>query len=542
MEQALHILHLEDDPRDAELIEICLRKAGLHCKIVSARDENAFRAGLLEGALDLVLSDFSVSGFDGMAALELTRQYQPEVPFIFLSGTIGEERAVLALKQGATDYVLKDRMGRLPAAIERALREAEEVAKRRRAEDDARTSAERFAHLLAHSPAVLYSMGIEQTAAVPVFVSENVTALLGFGVQDCLAPDWWRDHVHPEDREAAFSLFPTLLSQGAASSEYRLRGRDGKYFWIQDDVLLVRNGSSGPAKAVGSWTDVTERKRAQNELIAASRLAGKAEVATGILHDVRNVLTGINISFSMLRSKAKGLSVDGVQKLSDLVSKQTDLRNFLTEHEQGRKVPEYLEGLAARLSQEQQAITLELDRLTKGIEHIHQLISAQQAYAKVSGNKETVLLQEVIEQSISLNITQTGNSGWKIIKDFAPVPPVLIEKHKLLQILVNLVRNAKQACEQATGLEKVITLGLSRREDWICISVQDNGVGIPAENLQRLFEHGFTTKKDGHGFGLRSAAAAARELGGSLTAQSKGALCGAAFCLKLPAPTPTPAP
>src|SRR5690348_8739638 len=223
MANALEVLHLEDDARDAELVELALRGAGLQCNVVRARTGDEFEAGLRACKLDVILSDFSMPKFGGMAALDLARAQRPDVPFIFLSGTIGEERAVLALKRGAIDYILKDRMGRLPAAIERALSEAREIARRREAEASARTNAERLTHLLAHSPAVLYSLTVQGDTATPLFVSENVVGLLGFTVSECLAAEWWRDHVHPEDRESAFAALGTLLAQGASSIEYRLR-------------------------------------------------------------------------------------------------------------------------------------------------------------------------------------------------------------------------------------------------------------------------------------------------------------------------------
>lgn len=539
MVHALEILHLEDDARDAELVELALRRADFTCNITRVRTAEDFETRLRAESLDVILSDFRMPKLDGMAALDLARQLRPEVPFIFLSGTIGEERAVLALKRGATDYILKDRMGRLPAAIKRALSEAREISKRRQAEENARNSAERFAHLLAHSPAVLYSMVAEGETAQPEFVSENVTRLLGFDVGECLVADWWLDHVHPEDREAASEGRQRLLAQGSSSTEYRLRHKDGRYLWIQDDVLLVQENSAAKAKAVGAWTDVTERKRIQAELLQASRLAGKAEVATGILHDVRNILTSINLSSGLLYSQVKGFSIDGVQKVSALFSEQPDLRDFLTEHEKGKQVPVYLKALAGRLIHERQTMALELDRLMKGVEHIRQIVTAQQAYAKVTGDKEKVRIQDVLEESLTLNMTKGADDRWKIVREFSDVPPVSIERHKLLQILVNLIRNAKEACEQDGKRQKILTLTVSCDGKWISISVRDNGVGITPENLKRLFEHGYTTKREGHGFGLRNAAMTAKELGGALEAESDGANKGAIFILKLPIPSRT---
>jgi signal transduction histidine kinase len=193
----------------------------------------------------------------------------------------------------------------------------------------------------------------------------------------------------------------------------------------------------------------------------ASRLAGKEEIASSILHDVRNVLTSINISFSLLRSKAKALSVDGVEKAARLINDQADLRGFLTEHERGRKLPAYLKALGVRLAEERQSITSELDRLTTAVEHVQRIVSEQQSYAKVSGQKESVAMKDILEESLSLNGVLDPGRGWKVVRKFAAAPVVMVEKHKLLQILVNLIRNAKQACEAEVKDEKTITVSLS---------------------------------------------------------------------------------
>lgn len=534
MERALHILHLDGNSRDSDLIELSLRTAGLVFQIQRVSHEEEFRVSLLETNLDLILSDLTPPRFDGMSALALAREHRPEVPFIFLSGKTDRKPSLAALRRGASDYVLKDRIGRLPGAIKRALREARQGARPSQSEDCARSKADDFTRLLAHCPVVLYSMKPQATGAVPEFISENVTRLLGAEVQDCLRPEWWRDHVHPEDRPSASGILARLLAQERVSAEYRLRHKDGRYLWIRDEVRLVRDDQNSEAKAVGSWTDITEQKQTQAELIEASRLAGKAEIATETLHDVRNVLTTVNLSFGLLQSRTKALSLECVRKLSNLLNEQTDLRSFLTEHEQGKKVPEYLKALAERLEQQQEAITGELNGLSRRIDHLRRLVTVQQAYAKVSGHKERIHLHEVLEESLSLNGITASRPGWTIVREFAPIPPIRGERHKLLQILGNLVRNARQACEQGIRSEKIMTLALSQHANWIRVSVSDNGIGIPPENLERVFEHGFTTKKDGHGFGLRSAAIAARELGCALEAQSEGLHRGASFTLKIP--------
>jgi signal transduction histidine kinase len=162
----------------------------------------------------------------------------------------------------------------------------------------------------------------------------------------------------------------------------------------------------------------------------------------------------------------------------------------------------------------------------------------QQSYAKRCGVTETIAVVELIEDSLRLNAGAFTRHGVTLRREFANVPPITVDKHKVLQILVNLVRNAKYACDESGRTDKLLTLRVERTINGVRISVVDNGVGISAENMERLFTHGFTTRQSGHGFGLHSCALAAQELGGSLHAESDGPGCGAAFILELPCVPP----
>ena len=158
----------------------------------------------------------------------------------------------------------------------------------------------------------------------------------------------------------------------------------------------------------------------------------------------------------------------------------------------------------------------------------------QQSYAKLCGVTETIAVVDLVEDSLRLNAGAFVRHGVTLRREFSEVPPITVDKHKVLQILVNLVRNAKYACDESGKTEKLITLRIDTAANGVRISVIDNGVGILAENMGRLFTHGFTTRQSGHGFGLHSGALAAQQLGGSLHAESDGLGCGAAFILELP--------
>ena len=214
-----------------------------------------------------------------------------------------------------------------------------------------------------------------------------------------------------------------------------------------------------------------------------------------------------------------------------------DLPGFLTQDPKGKQIPQYLSELSTHLVREQEATLQELAHLQAGIEHIREIVKAQQSYSKRSSAPERIQVEELVEDALRMNAE--GRANIEIVKELTPGLTVTLEKHKALQILVNLIRNAKQACATAADPGR-LQIRATRDERRVSIAVTDNGVGIAPENLSRIFSHGFTTKKDGHGFGLHSSAVAAAEMGGALRAQSDGPGKGATFILELPATPPGP--
>ena len=540
VKKPLHILLVEDNPNDAELLLSELRRAGFDPQWKRVETEADFLAEI-KNSPDIILSDYSMPRFTGLRAAELLKESGLNIPFILISGTVGEDVAVDAMKHGATDYLLKDRIARLGQAVERALHEAQDQDKLKQAREELRSTHERLRHLLAHSPAVIYSLKVEGESVIPQMVSENITRLLGFSVEECTY-DWWGIHLHPEDRDRALASLPETLAHGKLTIEYRLRHKDGNYVWLEDTRQLVRDAGGGPAEIVGVWTDLTERKRAQfeleqmhNQLLAVSRQAGMAEFATGVLHNVGNVLNSVNVaSTCMADSLKRSKSADLARVVALMHQHEADLGAFFTHDPQGTQVPGYLGKLAERLTEEHATALKELGELQKNVEHIKNIINVQQDVAKMSRSPEVLALTDLVEDALNVNSIGLRRGGIQVSKEFEEVPPIMMEKHKVLQILVNLVRNAMQACEAAGGQEKRLTIRLSQEAGRVRIAVADNGSGILPEHLSRIFAHGFTTKKDGHGFGLHSAARAAKEMGGSLAVQSEGLGRGATFTLELP--------
>ncbi len=263
-----------------------------------------------------------------------------------------------------------------------------------------------------------------------------------------------------------------------------------------------------------------------------------AEIATNVLHNVGNVLTSVNVSASLVADNIKKSKAVNLAKAVVLLQEHAhDLGTFITSDTKGKQLPAYLAQLSEHLLADQKATLRELESLRGNIEHIKEIVAMQQSYARVSGIKEIVNINELVEDSLRMNEGTLNHHKVEIIREFEPGQPLNVEKHKILQILVNLIRNAKHACQDSESAGRRLTVRVAHGDDRIRISIMDNGIGIPPENLTRIFNHGFTTRKDGHGFGLHSGALAARELGGSLTVHSDGPGRGATFTLELPCPT-----
>jgi len=258
----------------------------------------------------------------------------------------------------------------------------------------------------------------------------------------------------------------------------------------------------------------------------ASRQAGMAEVATGVLHNVGNVLNSVNVSATLIGDQLKKSKTENLGKVAAMMREHAaDLGVFITTDAKGRQLPAYLGQLAEHLAASQATLLGEVEQLRSNIEHIKEIVAMQQSYAKVSGLTEVVNVSDLVEDSLRLNTGALSRHGVQLVRECEAVPPITVEKHKVLQILVNLIRNAKYACSDSGRPDRKIILRITRAGERVRIAVIDNGVGIPQENLTRIFNHGFTTKKDGHGFGLHS---------GALELHSDGLGQGATFTLNLP--------
>src|SRR5713101_2858944 len=416
---------------------------------------------------------------------------------------------------------------------------AERTAELTLAHKELQTSEQRFRMLSASAPIGIF----EADAAGANLYSnpqwEKITGLPPAGTTG----QGWERVIHPEDAAEVFAGWSAATGQGREfDREFRLLTTTGEVRWVHSRSAPVRSEVGDLIGHVGTVEDITERKRAEaelekanRELLEVSRQAGRAEVATGVLHNVGNVLNSVNVASTCLADSLRKSKAASLAKVVALVREhEADLGSFFATDPKGKQLPGYLAQLSEHLAGEQAAALKELAHLQKNIEHIKEIVTMQQSYAKMSGVGETLPVIDLVEDALRMNSGALVRHDVQVIKEFEAVTPVTVDKHKVLQILVNLIRNAKYACDESGRPDKRLWMRVTKGDDRVRIAVRDNGIGIPAENLTRIFAHGFTTRKDGHGFGLHSGALAAKEMGGNLSAQSEGVGQGATFTLELP--------
>jgi two-component system NtrC family sensor kinase len=312
---------------------------------------------------------------------------------------------------------------------------------------------------------------------------------------------------------------------------------------FQTTIMLgdqVRHRTAELEAALHDNEEITrELQGAQSELVTTARRAGMAEIAKNMLHNIGNVLNSVTVSAGLVSIRMRDSKAHALAQAVGLLSEHAaDLGDFLTRDAKGRMLPRYMDTLVAALAAEQQSIIIELVSLTKSIAHIKDILATQRSYAGAANVVEAVQIRDLLEEALRISAAALAHHQVTVVREFAEAPMLLLDAHLLLQILVNLIGNAAQAMVDVCDRAPQITVRLEVTEleagHRLRIRVEDYGEGISAENLPRLFSHGFTTRKNGHGFGLHSCALGAKEMGGTLTAHSDGPGTGAIFTLELP--------
>ncbi|HEY7859971.1 MAG TPA: response regulator [Gemmatimonadaceae bacterium] len=465
----VRLLHLEDNAKDAELIHDRLEVAGLTSVITRVSNRKGFETALNDATYHVILCDFNLPDYDGISALSAARASQPDVPVIVISGSLGEEEAVKCLHLGATDYLLKQRLERLPNAVRRAIIAADEQRKRRRAEAELRASEERFRLLAQHSRDGFWFVGLKPERVL--YVSPAVELIWGRTAEEFYqdAAVWWNG-IDPADQprvRAAWEACADGLSP-RFEEEFRVIHPDGTVRLVVNGGTIVLDDASGSAHMSGLVRDITERTQLELELRQAQKMEGIGQLAGGIAHDFNNLLTVIQGN--------SDLALDGLDPSSPAHADICEIKRAATSAAALTK-----QLLAFGRRQVLQPRPIELRTVIRTVES---------------------MLSRLIGDNIELVLDLAENGGW-----------VLADPGQIEQVIINLTVNARDAMPDG-GCITIATQTVqqhTKSSDWVAgiatgtcerLTVSDTGVGMDKATRNRIFEPFFTTKPLGHGTGL----------------------------------------
>lgn len=488
MNGQVSILLLEDNSHDAELLRRELERGELSYRLTRVATAEAFRTALATEPVDVILADYSLPDFDGMRALELARRVDPDIPFIFVSGSIGEERALEALRRGATDYILKDRLVRLPTAVMRARAEVEERRMRREAQEALRRSQERFLLAAQATRDVIWDFDVRQDR---IWFNDSFRTEWGYDIQPGeMTIGWWSEHVHPEDGPRASDALEEHISGQSThfQLEYRFRRADGRYGHVLDRGIVIRDAEGKALRVIGAMQDVSGRVEAERQLEQERRISGLGRVAATIAHEFNNVLMGIQPFAEVVkrRSADDPMRMRAAEGILSAVQRGAQItRDILRAANPGEPAPQTFD-LAARLEQ----IVGEIRPMLPG----------------------------------SVSVTAD-----------APSSPLFVrcDPIQLQQVLVNLSVNARDAISG----QGAIRFSLSASGQSVVLSVSDSGRGIDPDVLPSIFDPLFTTKPTGTGLGLALARQMVLRNQGTIEVASQPGV-GTTFSIRLPAARP----
>jgi NO-binding membrane sensor protein with MHYT domain/signal transduction histidine kinase len=376
-----------------------------------------------------------------------------------------------------------------------------------------------------------------------MWTENEIASLKAAGLDPREHPGALLANFHPEDVVALKAAVRAAFNgqREACAVRMRVSAPNGATIHLQAHARLFRDDDGRLRRLVGVSWDVTEQVRQEERRLAlqlqlqeASRHAGMAEIATGVLHSVGNVLNSLGVSAALLQARLRESRVGNVERAAKLIGAQgSGLGEFFDSDPRGRELPGYLRQLGEHLVAENRTQCDEAQAVVTHVEHIGKIIAAQQTYARRGGSIEEIDVAELIDHALIMHFS--ASTELTVRREHRGVGRVMVDRHKLLQIMGNLLSNARHALrDKIHGPREVMVRLRALPEGFFAIEVQDTGSGISAESMQRLFEFGFTTKKDGHGFGLHASAILAKEMGGELTARSGGVNRGACFTVRLP--------
>jgi two-component system cell cycle sensor histidine kinase/response regulator CckA len=475
----ISILLLEDNSNDAELLRLALQSGGIDAVTRQVSSESKFQEALRNGTPDLIICDYSLPGYSGKAALTAAQTLRPEVPFIFFSGTIGEEAAIEALKSGATDYVLKDKPKRLVSAIHRALAQAEQ--RRDYIESEKRIRDQ--AQLLDLATDAIIVRDLEDCIQ---FWNQGAERLYGFN-RDEVVGKKSTDFIPPSAQEVFAKAERITLESGHWEGEMDHLSKVGQSIIVNSRWTLVRNQRGEPNRILAINSDITDKKRLEQQFLRAQRLESIGTLASGIAHDLNNILSPILMACEFLKDEQK----------SDEATHMIDV--------------------AVKSARRGASLVSQLLAFVKGTEGKRTLLQTNDVLDEICA---------ILEKTLPKNITIK-----RAIQ--AGLLPIEADATQLHQVLMNLCVNARDAMPKGGSLTIMAT---NTPDSFILIRVQDSGTGIPPAIVEKIFDPFFTTKDigKGTGLGLSTVATIIKANGGTLKVETEVG-SGTIFEISLPA-------
>lgn len=469
---------LEDNSTDAQLVCRSLRAEWPDCEIVHASCNEPFKTALKEQQFDVILADYSLPGFSGLSALELARELCPDVPFLFVSGAIGDEVAVESLKAGATDYVLKDRLARLVPAIRRALNEAAQLKLNRAVAEQFRQSEQQYRRLVNSIDGIVWQADFPSLRFS--FVSQQAERLLGYPVSAWLEQDeFWQQHIHQEDRQKALELFSELTEEKKyLNFEYRMIAADGRAIWFRD-IITLHAEPGQPKQVRGIMVNITPRKQAES---ARHESEAKLEQSN---RDLMRRNQEIQSFYHTLSHELK--------------TPLTSAREFISI---------LTEGLAGPVTETQKEyLGVAMDSCNQLRVCINDLIDATRLETgKLALQLQPASLNGLIQRILTAMGPRAAEKKLELIDHLQPdLPPIPIDEHRITQVITNLLNNAIK--HTRSGGSITVTVGQAPdRPQLLEVSVTDTGCGIPEAERERIFDRLYQIKSgdaaNGQGVGL----------------------------------------
>ncbi|MBN2462028.1 MAG: response regulator [Dehalococcoidia bacterium] len=452
MNKLLRVLMVEDSEDDTLLIVRELQRNGYDVTFERVETPESMTAALKKQTWDIITAGFSMPHFSSVEALKLLHQSGLDIPFIIISGTIGEDAAVESMKSGANDYLMKGSLRRLGPAVDRELREAEMRRERKQAEQELKASEERYRLLVENANEAI----IVAQDGMLKFANPKAAELSGYSIKELTSMPF-TDIIHPDDRDMVVDRYLRRM-QGEVLPQiypFRIIDKAGDIKWAEiNSVSIIWEGK--PA-TLNFLDDITERKKTEQQALVNAKLASVGELVSGVAHEINNPLTGV-IGYAQLLADRQDVPHDV----------KDDLQKIYEESQRTVRIVQNLLRFARQYKPE----------------------------------KNLVDINELLERTLELEAYKLSTGNIELsTKLAADIPLILADYNQLQQVILNIVTNAQQAMDETKRKGK-ITVVTDAVEDYARISIADNGPGIEQENITRIFDPFFTTKPEGSGSGL----------------------------------------